>query len=41
MKRSSCPYNQDAFRAFALTVSNYAWYYKIYPKSYMPPGRGR
>jgi hypothetical protein len=29
-------YNQDAFRAFALTVSNYAWYYKMYPKSYIP-----
>jgi Carboxypeptidase regulatory-like domain len=31
-------YNEDAFKAFALTASNYAWYYKIYPRSYLPAG---
>jgi hypothetical protein len=31
-------YNEAAFKAFALTASNYAWYYKIYPKSYVPAG---
>jgi hypothetical protein len=31
-------YNADAFKAFAVTASTYAWFWKMYPRSYLPSG---
>jgi hypothetical protein len=32
-------YNAAAFKTFALAASNYAWFYTLYPRSYLPAGR--
>jgi hypothetical protein len=35
---ASLHYNADAFKTFAVAASNYAWYSKLYPRSYLPAG---